>query len=259
MADLFASTAWYYARYRSGYPAAVFDLIRKRFDLDGSGGLLDLGCGTGEVARALHADAGEIVGVDISPEMIAEVERQCADQGIENARWLVLPAEEISETLGRFRLITMGMSFHWMRQDEVLARCHALLEPGGGIAFLGNPGGISDGDQPYERATREVIQRWLGEERRTRTGLWAMEEYAGKKSIARSRFVNVTMGEIKWERTIDIDTVVGEQFSTSHANKELLGDKADSFEADLCATLLALNPDGTFTERLSTEYIFAST
>ena len=58
MTDLFASTAEYYARYRPGYPAAVFGRIRAAFGLDGIGRLLDLGCGAGELARPLHADLG---------------------------------------------------------------------------------------------------------------------------------------------------------------------------------------------------------
>ena len=96
MTDLFAGTAGYYARYRPGYPAAVLDRLRAVFGLDGTGRLLDLGCGTGELARPLHADFEQAVGIDISPEMVAEARRQSARAGIANVRWLCLPAEEIS-------------------------------------------------------------------------------------------------------------------------------------------------------------------
>lgn len=43
---LFTGTAWHYARYRPGYPQVFFDDLVQRFHLDGTGRLLDLGCGT---------------------------------------------------------------------------------------------------------------------------------------------------------------------------------------------------------------------
>lgn len=48
--SLFAGKASYYARFRPGYPKVFFDEVVQRFHLDGSGRLLDLGCGTGQLA-----------------------------------------------------------------------------------------------------------------------------------------------------------------------------------------------------------------
>ena len=48
--DLFRGTAWYYARYRSGYPEAFFKLVRNKFELSKVDRVLDLGCGTGQIA-----------------------------------------------------------------------------------------------------------------------------------------------------------------------------------------------------------------
>lgn len=256
MADLFAGTASYYARYRPGYPAAVLDRIRAAFGLDGTGRLLDLGCGTGELARALHADVAEAVGVDVSPEMLAEARRQSARAGIANVRWHGMPAEEISAALGRFRLVTLGNAFHWMRRDEVLDRAYDLLEPGGGIAILGNPG-IWTGEDAWERAAHDVVVRWLGPRRRTRAGVFVAEEGAERVALARSRFVDMEAGDYRWSRPVDVDTIVGGLFSTSFASRALLGDQADAFAADLRRALLALDPAGRFVQRLITDYLFA--
>ncbi len=257
MSDLFASTADYYARYRPGYPEALFARLRVAFGLDGTGRLLDLGCGTGELARPLHADFAEVVGVDSSPEMVAKARRQSARAGIGNIRWRCMPAEEIADQLGRFRLITLGNSFHWMRREEVLDKAYALAEPGGGVAIVGNPGGVWAGGDPWERVVREVLIRWLGPRRRTRTGLFAAEEGAEKVALARSSFVGVEAGTYRWERPVDIDTILGELYSTSYANRALLGDRADAFTTDLRRALLALDPAGQFIQRLCTEYLFA--
>ena len=51
--SLFAGTAWYYARYRPGYPKIFFDKVIERFHLDGRGCLLDLGCGTSQLTIPL--------------------------------------------------------------------------------------------------------------------------------------------------------------------------------------------------------------
>nr|MDT0665574.1 SAM-dependent methyltransferase [Micromonospora sp. DSM 115978] len=61
--ELFAETAWYYARFRPGYPQAFVDDVVRRFRLDGTGRVLDLGCGTGQMAFPLARHVGEVVGV----------------------------------------------------------------------------------------------------------------------------------------------------------------------------------------------------
>lgn len=257
MTDLFAGTASYYARYRPGYPAAVFDRIRAAFQLDGTGRLLDLGCGTGEVVLPLRGDFEQVVGIDASPEMIAEAVRRSSELGVTNVRWLSMPAEQISPELGQFRLVTLGSSFHWMRRDEVLAKSYDLLEPSGGVVILGNPGGIWSGEEDlWEQATRAAVQRWLGSERRTVAGTHIVQG-RHEEAVLRSPFVEMEMGEHRWQRDVDIETIAGELYSTSYANKTLLGDNAAAFEDDLRTALLSLNPEGRFVQHLSTDYILA--
>ncbi|WP_019586053.1 class I SAM-dependent methyltransferase [Deinococcus apachensis] len=256
MSGLFAGTAPYYARYRPGYPDAVLGRLRAAFNLDGSGRLLDLGCGTGELARPLHADFRDVVGIDLSLEMVTEARRQSARAGITNVRWLCQPAEAISAELGSFRLVTLGNAFHWMRQDEVLGKAYDLLQ-GGGVAILGHPGGIWSGEDAWERAVREVLVRWLGPRRLTRTGPFTAEEGAERRSLSRSRFTGVTAGEHHWSRPVDVETIVGELFSTSFASRALLGERADAFETDVRRSLLALDPSGQFVQHLHTDYLFA--
>lgn len=254
MGDLFAGTAWYYARYRPSYPDAVFGRLRAAFRLEGTGRLLDLGCGTGELGRLLHADFEEVVGLDLSSDMLAEARQRSEVAGIANIRWLCQPAEDLCPELGRFRLATIGNAFHWMRQDEVLDRVYDLLE-GGGVAILGNPGGIWAGEEAWERAVRDVIVRWLGPRRLTRAGPFTAEEGAERRALARSRFTGITSGEHHWSRVVDVDTIVGELYSTSFANKALLGEHVTAFEAEMRQALHALAPSGQFVQHLRTEYL----
>ena len=50
---VFKGTAQYYATYRPAIPAQVISHLGTCFDLDGSGMLLDMGCGTGQSTFAL--------------------------------------------------------------------------------------------------------------------------------------------------------------------------------------------------------------
>ncbi len=47
---------------------------------------LDFGCGVGRLSQALALRVPEVIGVDLSPEMIAHAQRYCAEQP--NIRWL---------------------------------------------------------------------------------------------------------------------------------------------------------------------------
>lgn len=259
MTDIFASTAEYYARYRRGYPPALFAHLRATFGLDGTGRLLDLGCGTGEVVRPMHTNFAEIIGIDSSPEMIAQAQRQAEEAAITNIQWHSFPAEAISDSLGRFRLITIGNAFHWMQHDEVLTKAHALLEPGGGIAILGNPGFVWGGVNPWEATVRDVIVRWLGPRRRTSTGFFPAESGDAwiQSALARSPFTDVIGSEFHWSRPVDIDHILGELYSTSFANHTLLGDRAAPFAADLRQSLLALEPTGHFAQHITTGCLIA--
>jgi SAM-dependent methyltransferase len=69
---LFTGTAWHYARYRPGYPSMFFTDLVARFHLDGTGRLLDLGCGTGQLTLRLAEHVAAAIGIDPEPEMLTE-------------------------------------------------------------------------------------------------------------------------------------------------------------------------------------------
>src|SRR5260370_17230093 len=74
----FGSTASFYAKFRSRYPAALLDDIARRCGLDGTGRLLDLGCGPAFIAIAMAPHFSEVVGLDPAPEMLEVAAREAA-------------------------------------------------------------------------------------------------------------------------------------------------------------------------------------
>ncbi|MBD3762146.1 methyltransferase domain-containing protein [Rhizorhabdus sp.] len=96
--------------------------------------ILELGCGTGFLTRALAAAIGPARWTvsDLAPEMIA---RARAANAID-ADWRVIDGEALDPALGRFDLIASSMAFQWFADlPGAIARLAAQLRPGGLLAF----------------------------------------------------------------------------------------------------------------------------
>lgn len=247
--DIFASTAWYYARYRPPYPDAFARHIVARFGLDGTGRLLDLGCGTGQLALSLAARVAEAVGLDPEPEMLAEAAAAAARAGVANARWLLgadrdLP--RLAAEIAPVRLATLGRSFHWMDQDATLAALDRLVEPDGGVVIVSDTEPIMHGAEDWAAAARAVIARWIGPRRRAGSGLYRTQHDPFEEILARSCFSRTETFELSYRRAIALDDLVGYLYSTSYCSPAVLGDARAGFEADLRHTLLAVDPAGVY-------------
>lgn len=96
--------------------------------------MVDLGCGTGRLTRALHEQlhARETTGIDRSGRML-EQSRQDAVPGLvfEEATIEAFPGER-----GAFDLIFSNAAYHWVEDHPaLLARLAAALTPSGQLAF----------------------------------------------------------------------------------------------------------------------------
>ena len=118
--SLYEGAASHYARGRVAYPRALADLLAAELDLDGSGRLLDVGCGPGSLTLLLAPLVAEATGVDADPGMIAEAEDLAVRAGARNVRWQVFRAEDLPAGLGTFRLVTFAQSFRAPSRQEVV-------------------------------------------------------------------------------------------------------------------------------------------
>ncbi len=245
--DLFKGTAPYYARFRPGYPDAMIERIVAGFGLDGTGRLLDLGCGTGQLLIPLAPHVGTAIGMDPEPEMLAEAARVAEQSGITNAVWIEggsLDLERLREQIEPLRLTTIGRAFHWMDGDATLRALGSLTVSGGGVVQCGEPCEIWTGQRDWQIAVREVIQRWLGAERRAGSGTYAAASDRVPQSegdlLARSPFSRVEFDRIAYTRQLDVEGVVGYLYSMSFASPPVLGHRRAGFERDLRESLEAI-------------------
>jgi len=251
--DLFASTAPYYARYRPPYPDDFFKHVAERFGLDGSGRLLDVGCGTGQIAVPFAPYFAEVVGLDPDRAMLAEASRVAQEAGVHNARWIQgrdRDLVELAGEIGPVRLATFGRAFHWMERDATLRALDRMIEPGGGVVVCSDAERIWSFSDGWQRATQEVIRRWLGDVRRAGSGTYNVRHRPFTETLEASAFSVVEVYSIEVERFPTLDDIIGYLYSTSFCSRHVLGEKQAAFEADLRETLLAINPDGRFSERL---------
>ena len=72
--DLYQGTAEYYDRYRLPYPEAMIEDLIARTGVSGQGRLLDLACGTGQLAFPLRRSFAEVWAVDREPDFTQMVQ-----------------------------------------------------------------------------------------------------------------------------------------------------------------------------------------
>jgi ubiquinone/menaquinone biosynthesis C-methylase UbiE len=141
---------------RPAYPPETFTILNELIG-DEPRVVLDVGCGTGNVARPLAEYVERIDAVDLSLPML---ERAKTLPGGDSAkiRWWHGRAEEV-ELEPPYALVTAGESLHWMEWDVVLPRLARVLTPHGllAIAYVGEQ---SARFAPWSEGYRQISQRF---------------------------------------------------------------------------------------------------
>lgn len=122
-----------YARFAAERRQPFDDLKALCLPVDG-GRIVDLGCGTGELTAELHRDlrAGETIGIDRSPGMLADASRIA--EGVAGLHFEEADIE-VWEDRG-MGLVFANASLHWVPDHRrLLARLVSALGPGGQLAF----------------------------------------------------------------------------------------------------------------------------
>lgn len=257
---LFAGTATHYVRGRLPWSPGTGAALADALVLDGTGRLLDVGCGPGIVALMLAPWFAEVVGLDADPGMIAEATQRAERAGVTHVRWVQRRAEELPDGLGRFRVVTFAASFHWMDRPVVARAVGSMLEGGGAVVQVTAPAPRADdvldptsglpigNPPPPDDAIDDLRRRYLGDLRRAgqtfRTSSPAGEDEIFQAAGFRPmREVDVPDGRTF---TRDIDELVAFVLSVSSTAPHLFGDRLGSFEHDLRSLLLAASPTGRF-------------
>ncbi len=138
---------------RPAYPPEVFTILNELI-VDAPRVVLDVGCGTGNIARPLAEYVERIDAVDLSLPML-ERARKLPGGDSPKIRWMHGRAEDV-ELEPPYALVTAGESLHWMEWDVVLPRLVRVLTPHGllAIAF------VEEQPAPWSEGSGQIKQRF---------------------------------------------------------------------------------------------------
>lgn len=126
-AESFGAAAEAYEALRPPFPDALLDELAALGPRD----VLDLGCGTGKVARGLARRGIGVLGVELDPRMAAVARRHGVR--VEVARF-----EDWADDGRRFELVTCGDAWHWIEPARGAAKVAHVLRPGGTFVWFWN-------------------------------------------------------------------------------------------------------------------------
>jgi 2-polyprenyl-3-methyl-5-hydroxy-6-metoxy-1,4-benzoquinol methylase len=125
----FGKTAVDYRKHRAGFPEAFIEALQRYgVGLPGQQ-IVDLGTGTGTLARNFAKTGAHVIGIDIS-ELLLTQARAIAQEDQVAVEFQCAAAEETGLPAQTFDAVTAGQCWHWFDRPRVAAEARRLLKPG---------------------------------------------------------------------------------------------------------------------------------
>lgn len=118
--------------------------------------ILDLGCGTGQLAQQIALSGAEVVGIDYAPSMIEQAQKNYPDLNfsVADARKFDFPQ--------LFDAVFSNAALHWVKEPEQVIKCiWQALKPGGRfVAEFGGKGNVQAIVEALESAIKITENPW---------------------------------------------------------------------------------------------------
>lgn len=120
-----------------GMIAPIGDALLQQADFKPGQRVLDIGCGGGATTIAIAqavSPSGEVLGIDISPDLTAASTQRASDVGVSNIRFICADASVVQLADAPFdRLFSRFGSMFFSEPHKAFANLHRLLRPGAQI------------------------------------------------------------------------------------------------------------------------------
>ncbi|MBE3556087.1 MAG: class I SAM-dependent methyltransferase [Firmicutes bacterium] len=105
--------------------------------LSGNERVLDLGTGAGHTALAFAGEVREVIGIDVTPEMIQTARALAQERGVTNVDFQVADAAQLPFPENCFDRVTCRMAMHhFPHLEQVLHEVARVLVPGGQLLVV---------------------------------------------------------------------------------------------------------------------------
>ena len=154
---MFNSVAAEYDRHRPGYPGQLIDAACGAAGLGPGDPVLEVGCGTGQLTRALVARGLRITAVEPGGHLLDLARRNLGDEA--PAEFINARLEDARLARAAFRAVFSASAFHWIDPDVGWERVAEALAPGGVLGLISYFGLSEERSADDEWALREAMAR----------------------------------------------------------------------------------------------------
>jgi 2-polyprenyl-3-methyl-5-hydroxy-6-metoxy-1,4-benzoquinol methylase len=123
-----------YDRHRPGYPGVLVDYACDNAGLKICDNVLELGCGSGQLTRALAERGFQVTALEPGEKLIGLAKQNL--EGKENVDFVQAKFETAILLQGGYKAIFSASAFHWIDPDVSWQKTAELLVPGGTLALI---------------------------------------------------------------------------------------------------------------------------
>lgn len=246
----------FYQRFRRGYPPEAAGALVGAFTLTRDDVVLDLGCGTGQLTRALAPSVGAVLGMDPEPDMLAEARRATTEP---NVSWLLgsdadLGALTAALGPGRLGAVTVAQALHWMDHERLFTAVRPLVRPGGGVAVVTNGEPLWLQEPAWSAALREVVSAHLGVPLHRACGTDEPSQERYRTALVAAGYA-VDLRVVEYTTTLTVEEIAGGVFSAMGPEQLPLPEARPEFTDRIRR---AVEPHGPLRERVRVRILTGS-
>jgi len=130
----FGITATDYAKHRAGFPSSLFDRLSE-YGIGSPGqNIVDLGTGTGTIARGFAVRGANVIGIDPSVSLVEQAKQ--LDQAAQvQTEYRIATAENTGLPDASVDVVTAGQCWHWFDRPRAVQEVARILRDDGYIAI----------------------------------------------------------------------------------------------------------------------------